>query len=523
MLADLQTQSDAAARTRQANRIVGAVVAILMLSSCSNLFAIRDGNFGTVSGKYTTADYRLISQRRRADDANPLIVCSEPSPDIAKAFSTAVSGSVGRGIDAAEASYQQAEAIAQLGKRYATVQLLRDIRFRDCEDYANGVIDRVEYGYRLSRFAGLVVTLLGLEMVSGDTVTTAQPTISPTLVLTGNGKDNGQSDSSAETGTSKGKSTTANNQADAGRGNQANAASSTSDKNSATAMLAAAAKAMDAADQAMEQAKVKTGLIPTQPASAEKAAVTAVDAAYQSTRAAYAGLQTTWSEVLNSGGQLNTNASTALKAAAAKETTAQTATAKLNTITTNASQPVKNAAQAVTKATTQFSETVKALTALQADNVMKSTNPNSGVTATLQTANRTVSDAQVAGIVNLQAAYLKFDGVQAQIIPCASAESALVVDGRTPLTAFQLFCLRGAKLASTGEGQQITSENPEAVVPIGGNIQTLPVPELDSVAIANSKSLLKSQVTQPTATSNGASGSKAVPPQNPVPNPNKNQ
>jgi len=126
-------------------------------------------------GAYATADYRFISQRKRAlNEADQYIVCTEPSPDVAKAFSTALSANVAQGPNTEGVTFSQAEAIAQLGKRYATVQLLRDLRFRDCEDFANGIIDKVEYGYRLSRYSALVVTLLGIEMVSGENAASLQ-------------------------------------------------------------------------------------------------------------------------------------------------------------------------------------------------------------------------------------------------------------------------------------------------------------------------------------------------------------
>ncbi len=64
-----------------------------------------------------------------------------------------------------------AEAMAQLGQRLATIQLLRDGLYRACEAYANGALDKSSYSMILSRFDDTMITLLlgaeeaGLELL----------------------------------------------------------------------------------------------------------------------------------------------------------------------------------------------------------------------------------------------------------------------------------------------------------------------------------------------------------------------
>jgi hypothetical protein len=99
--------------------------------------------FGTswVNAKAVTADYRLFLARPPYSTANSHIVCTEPSPDIAKAVSQAISENAqvaiknasGQSLGVSEAvQYQTAQTIAQLGKRFATVQVLRDVLYNDC-------------------------------------------------------------------------------------------------------------------------------------------------------------------------------------------------------------------------------------------------------------------------------------------------------------------------------------------------------------------------------------------------------
>src|SRR5690349_11484027 len=91
---------------------------------------VKNVKFGTVSGIATTAEYRVVTEREGPNGKK--IVCTEPSPDIAlavsRALETKANASVNDKVQAeSDLRYQTAQALAQLGKRYATVQLLRDI------------------------------------------------------------------------------------------------------------------------------------------------------------------------------------------------------------------------------------------------------------------------------------------------------------------------------------------------------------------------------------------------------------
>ena len=120
-----------------------------------------------VNVKARPEDRRVLPQR---------VVCAEPSPDIAKAVSTAlesslkakadVVGKAGGSLDAALAR-TETESIAQLGSRLATIQLLRDELSDLCRAYANGAVSSITYTLRLSRLDKKMITLLVSEASAG--------------------------------------------------------------------------------------------------------------------------------------------------------------------------------------------------------------------------------------------------------------------------------------------------------------------------------------------------------------------
>ena len=125
-----------------------------------------------------TADLRMVFRDRAnynwtEDRIIPTrILCAEPSPDVAKVMQAAFGGSIaaevfGKGGGAAALSATSAEALAQLGERLATIQLLRDGLYRACEAYANGALTETAYVVMLSRFDDTMVTMLLGELAAG--------------------------------------------------------------------------------------------------------------------------------------------------------------------------------------------------------------------------------------------------------------------------------------------------------------------------------------------------------------------
>jgi hypothetical protein len=147
-------------------RYAAILLVALTLASCR--YFEDDAEFGysrtglTTPSAFTTADVRIITQR-----VNPLtgreIICTEPSPDVAKAISTAfsASGSGGNGTATGNISFSgaNAEAVAELAGRSTALLGLRDGLYRACEAYANGVIGSDTYALIVSRYGQLMTTL----------------------------------------------------------------------------------------------------------------------------------------------------------------------------------------------------------------------------------------------------------------------------------------------------------------------------------------------------------------------------
>lgn len=96
------------------------------------------------------------------------IVCAEPSPDVAQGISQAIVASLNSSDGtSANFGYSSVAAVAQLGERLATIQLLRDLGYRYCEAYANGAISSTSYTILNSRLTKTMVTLLSAELTAG--------------------------------------------------------------------------------------------------------------------------------------------------------------------------------------------------------------------------------------------------------------------------------------------------------------------------------------------------------------------
>jgi hypothetical protein len=187
---------------------IGASAAVLGLGACSTWNAgthIYSGQVGDSQYVATTADLRFVLSRQKQPTpagTTPIpgtistasVLCAEPSPDVAKALSDALSananasaqglkalGGTGASVTVAQslAATQNASLIT-LGSRLATTQLMRDGVYRLCEAYANGAISSYEYGMVLSRYGDTMVTLLAIEALSGIATSEAGQTISTT-------------------------------------------------------------------------------------------------------------------------------------------------------------------------------------------------------------------------------------------------------------------------------------------------------------------------------------------------------
>lgn len=188
-----------------------SVAAAMLVGGCSEVYwtsNVRETmSLGPSGAIATNADVRLV-HRFRGREMVPVpgptgemnrfaqqdreYLCAEPSPDVARVVQAALSNSIsasgtgtpatgGVAIEAQLASQLNAsrsEGIAQLTKRIATIQLLRDGLYRACEAYANGAIGREIYTAIISRYDRMMITMLLGEMAAGN--------LGSAAILTGN-------------------------------------------------------------------------------------------------------------------------------------------------------------------------------------------------------------------------------------------------------------------------------------------------------------------------------------------------
>jgi hypothetical protein len=137
---------------------------------------------------FTTADVRVITQRNRQGSPGP-IICTEPSPDVAKALSAAAAANAQGGNAGTTGSFgaggASAEAVLALAGRSTALLGLRDGLYRACEAYANGALGADAYALVLSRYGQLMTTLFLGQDVTGAAGTAAGGSVqSPPVSVT---------------------------------------------------------------------------------------------------------------------------------------------------------------------------------------------------------------------------------------------------------------------------------------------------------------------------------------------------
>jgi hypothetical protein len=148
--------------------IRGVIVGALCTSSsgCADFTTFKQRAALDETSYSLDAKQRVVLSFERANGLGRTTryVCAEPSPDALSAL--AASGALeaqvaGQGGGAASASLN--EAVASIGLRTQTIQLLRDGLYRACEAYLNGAIDEFGYALLLNKYDETMISLLALE------------------------------------------------------------------------------------------------------------------------------------------------------------------------------------------------------------------------------------------------------------------------------------------------------------------------------------------------------------------------
>jgi hypothetical protein len=153
--------------------IHGALVGAICISSsgCAYFTHYKDRAAFDESSYSLDAKQRVVFSFAREDDKPGLTsryVCAEPSPDALSAI--AASGALeaqvaGQGGGAASASLN--EAVASIGLRTQTIQLLRDGLYRACEAYLNGAINEFGYAMLLNKYDDSMISLVAIDGLTG--------------------------------------------------------------------------------------------------------------------------------------------------------------------------------------------------------------------------------------------------------------------------------------------------------------------------------------------------------------------
>ncbi len=147
-----------------------SLVAPLLLQGCANL-TTQSRQFTAHNSAAMTVDATQRSifsvKKTYKNGAEWTAFCAEPSPDALIAFAAAGSGGASVAGKAIDLSLSQQQAVASIGLRTQTIQLLRDGMYRLCESYASGAIDDEDMVLLQRRYQHLMLGLLAIEQVTG--------------------------------------------------------------------------------------------------------------------------------------------------------------------------------------------------------------------------------------------------------------------------------------------------------------------------------------------------------------------
>jgi hypothetical protein len=150
--------------------ILAPCVLSMALTDCGN-FANPNAwpqkfNFGDSKTLALGPDIRLVTERERDVPGQPpqMVMCTEPSPDVAIAFGTTLAATAnfsqtGEPTVAGTLNAGSTEAATALAGRTAGVLALRDGLYAACQAYTNGVLGQDAYALVLSQYGNLLVAL----------------------------------------------------------------------------------------------------------------------------------------------------------------------------------------------------------------------------------------------------------------------------------------------------------------------------------------------------------------------------
>lgn len=166
-------------------RCLIAGLGLVFLSGCANWTTYnkaRTVETGKASVYFTDAKQRTVisSYNKLPGDKEPMQrFCAEPSPDALSALAANFGVNLTNTDKSLGAQQSLAESAASIGLRTASIQILRDIMYRECEAYINGGITSFGLETLQRRFQSTLVAVMAIEGLTGAVK-------APAVALSGN-------------------------------------------------------------------------------------------------------------------------------------------------------------------------------------------------------------------------------------------------------------------------------------------------------------------------------------------------
>lgn len=149
--------------------VINLIIVTLIISGCANLNSVhRELKVSEGSGALIDIKQRAIFVSKDTKAPNGTIVCAEPSPDALSAYAAeaaAKANTPNQANAAISSAFQESSSFT--GLRTQTIQLLRDSRYRDCEAYMNGALNKTQYDLQARRHQKLTIALMAIEQLTG--------------------------------------------------------------------------------------------------------------------------------------------------------------------------------------------------------------------------------------------------------------------------------------------------------------------------------------------------------------------
>ncbi len=145
--------------------LIGVICGVITLGGCgANVIETRSTKLDTAL--VLSADNRVILSE--SSQNNGPVTCAEPQPDairaVAQEFAAALKGANLPVEGSAGGAFR--EAVAELGRRTPSIQLMRDVLYRNCEMVMNGILTEQDILLIAPQIDNLIVGTLAIDSLA---------------------------------------------------------------------------------------------------------------------------------------------------------------------------------------------------------------------------------------------------------------------------------------------------------------------------------------------------------------------